>query len=110
MKGGLLIGDLCVLTIDIGGAKEPGMLIIPIKKGAKEPREPPKLLVSIFPDYLHFFPQASNPEDEGIREGYGGLHSCFCCFFLAAGGGGLLSLRSLRCWQVDVFRVYLNPE
>ena len=34
------------LTIDIGGAKKPGMMIIPIQQGAKEPREPPKPLVS----------------------------------------------------------------
>ena len=29
-----------LLAIDIGGAKEPGMSIIPMKKGAKEPRGP----------------------------------------------------------------------
>ena len=30
------------LTVDKGGAKEPGMMLIPIKQGAKEPRELPK--------------------------------------------------------------------
>ena len=34
-KPGLRVKD-----IDVGGAKEPGMMIIPIESGAKEPREP----------------------------------------------------------------------